>query len=123
MLLSLSDIASTNSLGEGKQRRQEQEKEEGRGDMSRRKEEQEKLVILGAAGAESGTTEGGFCRSIALNENIGHALSSMQRLDEAQARFTSALELLRGQEKLASPEAWVESEMRGDVGGILLGLG
>ena len=86
-------------------------------------EEQEKLVILGAAGAESGTTEGGFCRSIALNENIGHALSSMQRLDEAQARFTSALELLRGQEKLASPEAWVESEMRGDVGGILLGLG
>lgn len=57
----------------------------------------------------------GCCFSVALNENIGHCLSSMNRLEDAEKRFTAALRLMQSADDPLSSD--------NDVGGILVGLG
>lgn len=76
---------------------------------------QEQLIIKGVAGAQSGSDKYGFCASVALNENIGHCLSSMNQLEEAEKRFSAALQLMQTSHDPETTES--------DVGGILVGLG
>jgi len=78
-------------------------------------EQQEKLIIKGIAGGTDGADADGFCFSVALNENIGHCLSSMNRLEDAEKRFTAALRLMQSAGDPQSSD--------NDVGGILVGLG
>eukprot|EP00041_Stephanoeca_diplocostata_P013384 m.234365 g.234365 ORF g.234365 m.234365 type:complete len:358 (-) comp19320_c0_seq1:1991-3064(-) len=75
---------------------------------------QENLMVLGIAGSPPGRDSDGFCYSVALNENIGHCLSSMNRLEEAEKRFTAALRLMQSSEP---------TNRENDIGGILVGLG
>ena len=86
-------------------------------------ERQEELIIEGAEGFEeaaAGKTEMGFCKSAALNENIGHCMSSMNKLDQAEKRFTTALQIIKAaEENQDAPSAGTKC----DVGGIYLGLG
>ena len=56
---------------------------------------QEELIVQGVAGTIPGRDPDGFCLSVALNENMGHCLSSMNRLEDAERRFTAALRLMR----------------------------
>ena len=90
-------------------------------------ERQEELIIEGAEGFEeaaAGKTDMGFCKSAALNENIGHCMSSMNKLDQAEKRFTTALQIIKAAEETedASPGA-ASAGTKCDVGGIYLGLG
>jgi len=77
-------------------------------------EAQEQLIRKGIADSTPGSDQDGFCHSVALNENIGHCLSSMNRLEEAEKRFTAALRLMQSGNSHSSDN---------DVGGILVGLG
>jgi len=57
---------------------------------------QEDLIAEhGVAGTKPGRDADGFCLSVPLNENFGHCLSSMNRLEDAEKRFTAALRLMR----------------------------
>eukprot|EP00040_Diaphanoeca_grandis_P017094 m.88701 g.88701 ORF g.88701 m.88701 type:complete len:444 (+) comp26226_c0_seq1:225-1556(+) len=78
-------------------------------------EAQEQLIMKGVVnGSTPGRDQDGFCFSVPLNENIGHCLSSMNRLEDAEKRFTAALRLMQAGDPQSSEN---------DVGGILVGLG
>lgn len=80
-------------------------------------EAQEDIICVGMAGAKPGRDDDGFCKSVALNENIGHCLSSMNRLEDAEKRFTAALRLMK---ELVAERGPSDND---DIGGILVGLG